>query len=85
MLAEGCKGIYDVAGCGFRAAGQERKQKKCATRNPQLPRLTNGLFFNHKMHPPVFGPGLFGFSGIDRAFLTETDRYESVPFDAFAD
>jgi len=69
----------------LRVKSESKENALLVTRNTQLQSLTNGLFLNHKMYPPVFCPGLFGFSGIDRAFFAETDRYESDPFDAFAD
>jgi hypothetical protein len=78
----------DIICCAFRVAGcglSTESKKKRATRNPQLKRFKNFLFFDDEMHPPVSSAGLFGFSGIDWAFFAETDRYKPVSFDAFAD
>ena len=43
------------------------------------------LFFNNKMHPPVFGLGRFSFTPINRLLFAKADGYEPFPFDAFAD
>ena len=77
--------VLRVLSSGLRVKSESKENAQLVARNTQLQRLTNGLFLNHKMHPPVFCPGLFGFSGINWALSAETDRYEPVPLDAFAD
>jgi hypothetical protein len=43
------------------------------------------LFFNHKMHPPVFSMGCFSLAFIDGALFAEADGDKPLPVDALSD
>ena len=53
--------------------------------DPDLIENGGRLFFDHKMHAPVFGAVRFGFACGNGALFAETDGYQPLSFDAFSD
>jgi anthranilate/para-aminobenzoate synthase component II len=53
-------------------------------RNPDQIEHRNCLFFDHKMHAPVFGTVCLGFACGNGAFSAETDGYQPLSCDAFS-
>ncbi len=54
-------------------------------RKPDLIKNRRYLFLNNEMHAPVFGAVRLGFASGNGAFLAETDRYQSLSFNALPD